>query len=320
MASLIEIGTGFHPELTGRENIYLNGTILGLKKFEIDERFDEIVDFAGVEKYIDTPVKRYSSGMYVRLGFSVAAHLDPDILVVDEVLAVGDVEFQRKALGKMKDVSEGEGRTILFVSHNMQSIETLCTNAILIDKGSIVLEDDSQTVVHEYLRGDSLHFLNKSLKYEELKRDRSDLDGSVRFTEFSFLNDRGRSRDFFTSGEKIVIYFKYRVKRRVKFLNIVGGFSLNRFAPLMQLSHSVSDTPLEIGHEGEIKITIEPDCISAGEFLIGFFLRGKSKWENYDYLSSPRTLPTLRISNKNSSVKLNQGDIILELKHSIESY
>jgi hypothetical protein len=110
------------------------------------------------------------------------------------------------------------------------------------------------------------------------------------------------------------------VKRRVKFLNIVGGFSLNRFAPLMQLSHSVSDTPLEIGHEGEIKITIEPDCISAGEFLIGFFLRGKSKWENYDYLSSPRTLPTLRISNKNSSVKLNQGDIILELKHSIESY
>src|SRR5690606_12086727 len=125
VSSLLEVGTGFHPELTGRENVYLNGTILGMKKAEIDRKFDEIVDFSGVEQYIDTPVKRYSSGMKVRLGFAVAAHLEPDILLVDEVLAVGDAEFQKKAIGKMQDVSRGEGRTILFVSHNMGTVKAL---------------------------------------------------------------------------------------------------------------------------------------------------------------------------------------------------
>jgi len=318
IASLIEVGTGFHPELTGRENVYLNGTILGLKKFEIDERFDEIVHFSGVEEYIDTPVKRYSSGMHVRLGFSVAAHLDPDILVVDEVLAVGDVEFQKKALGKMKDVSKGEGRTILFVSHNMQSITSLCDNAILIDKGSIVLEDDSQTVVNKYLKGNSTHFLNKSLKYGEFKRDIK-VDGSVRFTEFSYLNDKGDSCDYFTKGEKIVIYFKYRVMRYVKSLKIEGSLGLNINSSLVVIRHTISATPLESGHEGEIKITIEPDCISIGEFLVRFHLRGKTKWENYDYLSQTN-LPNLRIFNRKITAKINQGDIMLELKHSIESY
>ncbi|MDP7036813.1 MAG: ABC transporter ATP-binding protein, partial [Candidatus Marinimicrobia bacterium] len=131
VASLIAVGTGFHGELTGRENIYLNGSILGLTKFEIDQCFDEIVDFSGVEQFIDTPVKRYSSGMNLRLGFAVAAHLDPDILIVDEVLAVGDAEFRKKALGKMKDVSDSEKRTILFVSHNMGAIKTLCEKCIL---------------------------------------------------------------------------------------------------------------------------------------------------------------------------------------------
>lgn len=135
VASLLEVGTGFHPELTGRENIYLNGAILGMRKREIDRKFDEIVDFSGVERYIDTPVKRYSSGMYVRLAFAVAAHLESEILIVDEVLAVGDAEFQKKCLGKMQDVSKGEGRTILFVSHNMASIATLCNKGILLSNG-----------------------------------------------------------------------------------------------------------------------------------------------------------------------------------------
>ena len=138
MASLLEVGTGFHPELTGRENIFLNGAILGMRKAEVRARFDEIVDFAGVERYIDTPVKRYSSGMYVRLAFAVAAHLEPEILVVDEVLAVGDAEFQRKCLGKMKDVSEKNGRTILFVSHNMSAMRALCNFGITLENGRIV--------------------------------------------------------------------------------------------------------------------------------------------------------------------------------------
>src|SRR4051812_45855996 len=137
VASLLEVGTGFHPELTGRENIYLNGAILGMRKHEIKRKFDEIVDFSGVERYIDTPVKRYSSGMYVRLAFAVAAHLESEILIVDEVLAVGDVEFQKKCMGKMDKVSRGEGRTILFVSHNMAAIKQLCRHGLLLVNGCV---------------------------------------------------------------------------------------------------------------------------------------------------------------------------------------
>lgn len=151
VASLLEVGTGFHPELTGRENVYLNGTILGMKKAELDRKFDEIVDFSGVEKFIDTPVKRYSSGMYVRLAFAIAAHLESEILLIDEVLAVGDVGFQKKCLGKLKGVT-GEGRTVLFVSHNMGQIAYLCNRVMLIKDGSIFRDGDSNAVVEEYVR------------------------------------------------------------------------------------------------------------------------------------------------------------------------
>jgi lipopolysaccharide transport system ATP-binding protein len=151
MASLLEVGTGFHPELTGRENIFLNGAIMGMRKSEIQSKLDEIVDFAGVERYLDTPVKRYSSGMYVRLAFAVAAHLEPEILVVDEVLAVGDAEFQKKCLGKMKDVSEKDGRTVLFVSHNMEAVQNLCTRGILLRQGSIYASGGLNTVLDKYL-------------------------------------------------------------------------------------------------------------------------------------------------------------------------
>jgi lipopolysaccharide transport system ATP-binding protein len=152
IASLLEVGTGFHPELTGRENIFLNGAILGMRKREIRARFDEIVAFSGVERYIDTPVKRYSSGMYVRLAFAVAAHLQSEILIVDEVLAVGDAEFQQKCLGKMGEVSRGEGRTILFVSHNMAAISTLCRQAIILDKGSVDYVGEVNGGIERYIR------------------------------------------------------------------------------------------------------------------------------------------------------------------------
>jgi len=152
IGSLLEVGTGFHPELTGRENIFLNGAILGMRKSEIDRKFDEIVDFSGCERYIDTPVKRYSSGMTVRLGFAVAAFLEPEILVVDEVLAVGDAEFQKKAIGKMQDVSKNDGRTVLFVSHNMQSIKSLCKTALIIEQGKIEDYGKAQNIVERYLQ------------------------------------------------------------------------------------------------------------------------------------------------------------------------
>ena len=151
IGALLEVGTGFHPEMTGRENIYMNGAIMGMNKAEISKKLDEIIDFSGCERYIDTPVKRYSSGMTVRLGFAVAAHLDPEILVVDEVLAVGDAEFQKKAIGKMKEVSRGDGRTVLFVSHNMASIRQLCSSGIILEKGSIKMIGTAEDCVNEYI-------------------------------------------------------------------------------------------------------------------------------------------------------------------------
>ncbi len=151
IASLLEVGTGFHPDLTGRENIFLNGAILGMRKSEIRNKLDEIVAFAGVERYLDTPVKRYSSGMYVRLAFAVAAHLEPEILVIDEVLAVGDVEFQKKCLGKMKDVSQNEGRTVLFVSHNLASVKSLCPKSIFLKTGKIEYQGDTDLAINQYL-------------------------------------------------------------------------------------------------------------------------------------------------------------------------
>lgn len=172
VASLLEVGTGFHPELTGRENVYLNGTILGMRKAEIDRKFDEIVAFAEIEKFIDTPVKRYSSGMYVRLAFAVAAHLDPEILIVDEVLAVGDADFQKKCLGKMQDVGK-EGRTVLFVSHNMVAIEQMCKKAILLDKGKLSMYSDNvREVIKNYLysndKAQVAYWENKDNRYDNL--------------------------------------------------------------------------------------------------------------------------------------------------------
>ena len=152
VASLLEVGTGFHPELSGRENIYLNGAILGMRKAEIDRKFDEIVAFSEIEKFLDTPVKRYSSGMYVRLAFAVAAHLEPEILIVDEVLAVGDFAFQKKCLGKMHDVAAGDGRTILFVSHNMSALSQLCERGILLEKGSVTTIGPIKEVIQSYLK------------------------------------------------------------------------------------------------------------------------------------------------------------------------
>ena len=187
VSSLLEVGTGFHPELTGRENIYLNGAILGMTRREIAKKFDEIVAFAEVERFLDTPVKRYSSGMYVRLAFAVAAHLEPDILVVDEVLAVGDAEFQQKCLGKMDDVSRREGRTVLFVSHNMGVISKLCPSTIWLDRGSIRQNGKTAAVIREYLSQEALN-TNLIVKLDELPRQYVE-GNELRFTSIQWLCD-----------------------------------------------------------------------------------------------------------------------------------
>ena len=186
IASLLEVGTGFHPEMTGRENIYMNGAIMGMTKAEITRKLDEIIDFSGCERYIDTPVKRYSSGMKVRLGFAVAAHLEPEILVVDEVLAVGDAEFQKKAIGKMQDVSKGQGRTVLFVSHNMAAVRSLCKSGVVLKDGQLNYQGTADEAVEHYLKvyADD----NSELPLEQIPRtDR--VNGLLRFLDISFLNE-----------------------------------------------------------------------------------------------------------------------------------
>jgi lipopolysaccharide transport system ATP-binding protein len=200
VASLLEVGTGFHPELTGRENIYLSGTTLGMKKAEIDGKFDEIVAFAGTEQFLDTPVKRYSSGMYVRLAFGVAAHLDPEILLVDEVLSVGDAEFQKKCLGKLGNVAKG-GRTVLFVSHNMVAMQSLCQRALLIREGAIQQDAEASEVIGFYLKSVPELIRTTPLR---LRTDRSG-DGRFRFLEAKLADTEGHETRAAKSGEDLTI-------------------------------------------------------------------------------------------------------------------
>jgi lipopolysaccharide transport system ATP-binding protein len=207
IGALLEVGTGFHPELTGRENIFLNGAILGMTKLEIKSKLDEIVDFSGVSRYLDTPVKRYSSGMMVRLGFAVAAHLEPEILIVDEVLAVGDAAFQKKAIGKMQDISKEGGRTVLFVSHNMAAVQTLCSTAIGLENGMVTLSGPANEVVSEYLR--------KSYFGSEVAiQDRSDRKGRglFKFKTLHLENSKKEKIGFACTGEEIYFKMTFDVK------------------------------------------------------------------------------------------------------------
>ena len=204
-ASLLEVGTGFHPELTGRENIYLNGSIMGMTKREIDAKFDEIVKFAEIEKFLDTPVKRYSSGMYVRLAFAVAAHLEPEILLVDEVLAVGDAAFQKKCLGKMKDVSSKEGRTVLFVSHQMTAIKALCNEAVLLDSGQIIFKGEVSGAIDKYLKSSNTEL--KNIPIAERKRE-SKCSLRAKIVGFTVINDDGENPEFIDSKKPFTVCLK----------------------------------------------------------------------------------------------------------------
>ncbi len=218
IASLLEVGTGFHPELTGRENIFLNGAILGMTKSEIRSKFDEIVDFSGVARYVDTPVKRYSSGMYVRLAFAVAAFLEPEILIVDEVLAVGDAEFQKKCLGRMKDVSQNDGRTVLFVSHNMGAIKNLCHKTLVMKHGRVEALEDTPTAIERYLSSDS-----DVDRYVRWSRDERPGDNTVRLNSIRILNASGDTEKALTSSDEIHIEISYEVLEDVKDLRVTNS-------------------------------------------------------------------------------------------------
>ncbi len=221
VSSLLEVGTGFHPELTGRENIFMNGVILGMTRAEIAKKFDEIVAFAGIEKFLDTPVKHYSSGMYVRLAFAVAAHLEPDILIVDEVLAVGDAEFQKKCLGKMGEISKEEGRTVIFVSHDLVSIEHLCRKTILLKKGMVEMFGNTSEVTSFYLND-----IRKRTGSEKIWNDQYPGDDNVKFTAIRLLNkDKQRLQTVFAE-DPIYVEIEYEIIKPTK--NIQIGFWLKK--------------------------------------------------------------------------------------------
>lgn len=248
IASLLEVGTGFHPDLSGRDNIYLNGAILGMTKKEITRKFDEIVDFAGVERYIDTPVKRYSSGMYVRLAFAVAAHLEPEILIVDEVLAVGDAEFQKKCLGKMKDVSVNDGRTVLFVSHNMAAVKTLCTRAIALKNGRFADDGNPIQVINKYLNDDRRQHIAKWDNFEEAPGNKV-----TRMKVAEIFQRKGDELELAITEE-----FSLRFEVWLKEENIIDiNFSLNIFNSDALLLFNTFTTPVKI-----------KDGIVSGEFDI----------------------------------------------------
>ena len=267
VASLLEVGTGFHPELTGKENIYLNGAILGMSKHEITRKFDEIVDFAGVERYIDTPVKRYSSGMYVRLAFGVAAHLESEILIVDEVLAVGDIEFQKKSLGKMGEVSRSEGKTVLFVSHNMTSIGSLCNKLLVMKNGQIdynggVKEGLNYYINHMQSVVDATDLKDILLKLPE--------DEYFELLDFDLVQDHSYGV-VFLSNRAIKVVFKYRIKKGISGLRVGFDFIEKKSEiTLFTIFHDDSYTSIEPWKEGVYtsQATIDENLLREGSFMI----------------------------------------------------
>lgn len=267
IASLLEVGTGFHGELTGKENIFMNGAVLGMSKGEIKRKLDEIIDFSGCEMYIDTPVKRYSSGMTVRLGFAVAAHLEPEILVVDEVLAVGDAEFQKRAIGKMQDLSHGHGSTVLFVSHNMASVQNLCTRAVILENGITVFEGETDKAINFYLANEK----------QLIKKDLGTItnrsgNGIAKFKSFHIEHSSGQIIESALSGDTIVFCFKIKVDNLTCQSEINLGFSIhtNEDELVSVLYNSYQNKTLKVKTNGTYLIQCEISnlALNEGDYIV----------------------------------------------------
>jgi lipopolysaccharide transport system ATP-binding protein len=296
IASLLEVGTGFHPELSGRENIFLNGAILGMTKHEIRSKFDEIVDFAGIERYIDTPVKRYSSGMYVRLAFAVAAHLDPDILIVDEVLAVGDAEFQKKALGKMKDVSTGQGRTVLFVSHNIAAIRQLCQTGILLNKGRIECLGPIEKVLKAYFnKGDAVDTKPNITDYRVYDTTLSPVVIKDVFTEGA-----KQSIPTLSISGNAVIVIEILVRSKIEKANITISL-FNSEGINAGLAFSWDDNFYLNAEPGEYQILFKNKFLrlSPGQYFLGIGVNQSTKTLAWDGL---KYYPIFNVENQNNVI------------------
>jgi lipopolysaccharide transport system ATP-binding protein len=301
MASLLEVGTGFHPELTGRENIFLNGAILGMNKKEIKDKFDEIVAFSGVERYIDTPVKRYSSGMYVRLAFAVAAHLEPEILVIDEVLAVGDAEFQKKCLGKMKDVATG-GRTVLFVSHNMGAIADLCDRVVILKHGQVYKIGSTEEMINEYIN----HTLHVNLKDSKTLQDTTLRRGSgeLRIVDVKLLNMDNEVQTEFEVEEPIKISVQCDKNSPIEeaYFMMALRSSISREIVSSTIKHDISSFCINQS-SFKFEMNLNPMQLNEGIYELYYWL-GSSQNENpYDVLDNLTT--PLKIKRNKDSIKFS---------------
>ena len=293
IASLLEVGTGFHSELTGRENIYMNGTILGMTKKEIDSKIDEIVDFSGCERYIDTPVKRYSSGMTVRLGFAVAAHLDPEILVVDEVLAVGDAEFQKKAIGKMQDVSKGEGRTVLFVSHNMESIRSLCMNGVLLKNGMVDMIGPVDDVVNAYLSANSEEVGDVAV-VEKIPK--------LGTEEVEILSLRRISPYDLDCNQDIVFSIRVRRNRKVESFNLLVLICDPVYLNTVGVSFSEDIVWPDLKDETEFEIRIPEHHLSKGKYFLDVITGTGTLTSTFGYYHSVYKTLTFKVDKVDNNI------------------
>lgn len=313
IASLLEVGTGMHPELTGKENIYLNGAILGMTKKEISSKFEEIVEFSGIAKYIDTPLKRYSSGMRVRLGFAVAAFLEPEILIVDEVLAVGDAEFQRKAIGKMKEVSSGDHRTVLFVSHNMGAIRNLCDRCILMDHGKISFIGPTEEAISKYLNLNAEEHETDLLKIENRLGK-----GKILFSGIRFLDENGNTKTETFTGDYLKIAVDFVIKEVIDTSSLILALNLrNSFDE--EVVFFVSD---EMGvkfdtiqtNSGTFTLEIPELMLRSGRYNIRLLaMENDTNPENFlDSIDRAKTLEVLSTDYYNSGKSLREGTIALQ--------
>lgn len=304
IGSLLEVGTGFHQELTGRENIFLNGAILGMTKVEIKKKLDEIIDFSGVERYIDTPVKRYSSGMMVRLGFAVAAHLEPEILVVDEVLAVGDAEFQKKAIGKMQDVSRNDGRTVLFVSHNMGSLQQLCSSGIVLCEGSICYRGDINSSVRHYLTENNFDVLGaeKNLSYNP---------GNDFQMVYAKVCDRHENiRNIFECDEDLFLFLKFKINKKIP--KLYGYLQISRKdsdqAVLVSDSNDLKVNffdSIPLG-DAEIKIRLPRRTLGTGDYTVYLNFSSSYNLKTF-YVDSPLHVLSFSLQD-NKTIRGNRRD------------
>ena len=309
IASLLEVGTGFNPELTGKENIYLNGAILGMTKKEIASKIDEIIDFSGCERYIDTPVKRYSSGMTVRLAFAVAAFLEPEILVIDEVLAVGDAEFQKKAIGKMQDISRKGGRTVLFVSHNMAAIQKLCTKCVLLQNGKFIMQGKTEDVINFYL---SQSFLNDS---EYLFNSKLPVAKIAYATKLNIEDDNGNLMNEIPIGKPWKVNIHFTVREKIK--NLVIGLGMT----------DMIDTPIRTSwslpsdlEPGNFIAKFEEDKIkfNQGQYKLLIGISRGSEVIEYIDKDIILTISDVVYEQEESIVNNNSGLIVDQMKTSIE--